>query len=211
MAAITISRLYGSGGGEVARRVAAALGWPLLDNAFVEVVAQRLGVSPAEVEAREERVPTLAQRIADSLALGAPELMPASAAAPLPPSEDQLVEMSARIVLEAVARGPAVIVGRGAQSILATRGDVLHALCHAPRPALVARVANRLGLPPREAERLVDETNHQREQYVKKYWGRRWLALENYQLCLDTEWLGVEGTTELIVRVARERLVRSEG
>jgi len=38
MSIITISRMYGSGGSEVAALVASALGWQLLDNALVDAV-----------------------------------------------------------------------------------------------------------------------------------------------------------------------------
>lgn len=205
MPIITISRMYGSGGSEVAARVAAELGWQILDNDFVDAVAERLGITPAEVEEREERVPTLVQRLAASLALSAPEILPGPATATLPPSEERLVEVTARIMEEAVAHGNAVLVGRGAQSVLATRADVIHAFCYAPRPALIARVAKRLGIPEKEAAHMVDERNHQREQYVRKYFKRSWAALENYHVCLNTAWLGVDGAAEIVVRLARER------
>ncbi|HJU64555.1 MAG TPA: cytidylate kinase-like family protein [Gemmatimonadaceae bacterium] len=209
MALITISRMYGSGGSEVAERVARALGWQLLDNAFVDAVAARLGVSPAEVQAREERVPTLVQRLADTLALASPEMLAPATEAPLPPSEERMIEVTTRIINEAVMSGHAVLVGRGAQSVLATRSDVLHVFCYAPRSALVARAARRLGVPMKEAERVVDDTNRQRDQYVRKYWKRSWLAHENYHLCLNTEWFGVDGTSELVAQVARERFSES--
>jgi cytidylate kinase len=205
MSIITISRMFGSGGSEVAARVAAELGWQLLDNDFVDAVAERLGITPAEVEDREERVPTLVQRLAASLALSAPEILPGPASATLPPSEDRLVQVTARIIEEAVARGNAVLVGRGAQSVLATRSDVIHAFCYAPRPALIARTARRLGISEKEAAHIVDDRNHQREQYVRKYWKRPWAAFDNYHLCLNTAWLGVDGAAEVVVRLARER------
>lgn len=207
MAIITISRMFGSGGSEVAARVAAALGWHLLDNDFVDAVAERLGITPAEVEEREERVPTLVERLAASLALSAPEILPGPATATLPPSEERLIEVTARIIDEAVAKGNAVLVGRGAQSVLATRTDVIHAFCYAPRPALIARAARRLGISEKEAAHVVDERNRQREQYVRKYWKRSWSAVENYHLCLNTEWLGVDGAAEVVVRLARERFL----
>ena len=52
MAILTVSRLYGSGGSEVAAIVARTLGWSLLDNAVVDAVAARMGLSVAEVQAR---------------------------------------------------------------------------------------------------------------------------------------------------------------
>lgn len=207
MPVITISRMFGSGGSDVAARVADALGWTLLDNALVERVAARLGRTPVEVQAIEERVPSLAERLADALALGSPEILSPSLSAPLPPTEERLLEVTERVIDDAVARGPVVLVGRGAQSYLAQRGDALHVFCYAPKPALVGRVARREGIDSEEASRRVDETNRRREQYVRRYWQRSWLAHENYHLCVNTDWLGIDGAADVIVRVAQERLV----
>ena len=205
MAIITVSRMFGSGGSDVAERIARSLGWELLDNAFVDAVAERLGVPSAEVEKREERVASLAQRLAESLTLGNPETFAPASTASLPPSEDRIVEVTTRIIEEAVARGPAVLVGRGAQAVLASRDDVIHVFCYAPRPALIARVAQRMNISAQEAEKLTDDTNRQREQYVKRHWKRAWRDPSSYHLCLDTEFLGVDGAAEVVSRLARER------
>lgn len=198
--------MYGAGGSEVAARVARELQWTLLDNDVVDAVAERLGVAPSEVSAREERVPSLIERLAEAMALGSPELMPQMTDTKQPPSEERLVEVTRRVVDEAVARGPVVVVGRGAQSMLAERTDALHVLCYAPRAALVARVSQRLGVPTAAAEREVDSMNKQREAYVRRHWQRAWRGVENYHLCLDTAWLGLDRTVALVVQLARERL-----
>ena len=62
--------MFGSGGSEVAERVARCAGLALYDNAVVDAVAERSGIPRAEVSAREERVPSLAERIASAMALG---------------------------------------------------------------------------------------------------------------------------------------------
>ena len=206
MPVITISRMFGSGGSEVAARVADTLGWTLLDNALVERVAARLGRTPVEVQAIEERVPSLAERLADALALGSPEIVSPALSAPLPPTEERLLEVTEHVIDDAIARGPVVLVGRGAQSYLAQRTDALHVFCYAPKSALVARVVKREGIPADEAARRVDETNKRREQYVRRYWQRSWYAPENYHLCVNTDWLGIDGAADLIVKVAREHL-----
>src|SRR5688572_27831842 len=202
MAIITISRMYGSGGSEVAARVAQLLGWSLFDNAFVDAVAERLGVPAAEVQAREERTPSLVERLASALAVASPELLPPPTEQ-LPPSEERLAEVTRRIIEEAVARGHAVLVGRGAQSVLARRAGVLHVFCFAPRDALVRRVAERRGVSLAEAEKNVDEINKQRDQYGRTTFKRSWTAPENYHLCVNTEWLGIDGAADLIVDAAR--------
>lgn len=206
MPVITISRMFGSGGSEVAARVADGLGWTLLDNALVERVAARLGRTPVEVQAIEERVPSLAERLADALALGSPEIVSPALSAPLPPTEERLLEVTQRVIDDAIARGPVVLVGRGAQAYLAQRTDALHVFCYASRPALIARVVQREGIAAEEAAKRVDETNKRREQYVRRYWHRSWDAPENYHLCVNTEWLGIDGAGDLIIQVARERL-----
>lgn len=205
MPIITISREFGSGGSEVAGRVARALGWALLDNAFVERVADRLGVPREEISEREERFPTLLERLTDALAFSAPELLPPVGQATVAPSEDRIVEVSRRVVEEAVAQGPVVVVGRGAQTMLAERADAIHVFCYAPREAEVARVARRSGMPPEEARRAVEDTNRDREQYVRHYWRRAWRDPANYHLCVNTDWLGVDGAAALVVALARER------
>jgi cytidylate kinase len=205
MPIVTISRQYGSGGSEVAERVARALGWHLYDNAVVDEVAVRLGISPAEVSAREERMPSLAERLASAISLSAPEMMPTVGDVALPPSEERIVEVTGRVMEEAVQAGPAVIVGRGAQCLLATRSDAIHVFCYAPLDALAAYAVTNLGVKLDEARKTVVEMNARSEEYVKRHWKRAWRDVANYHLCVNTAWLGLDGAAELITQVARER------
>jgi cytidylate kinase len=205
MAIITVSRQYGSGGSEVAERVARALGWKLYDNAVVEEVAQRLRMTPAEVASREERVPSLVERMASAMALGAPEMMPVVGDLVAQPSEERMVMVTCRVIEDAVRAGPAVLVGRGAQCMLASRTDALHVYCYAPVEELVRYAVEVLDVPFHEAARKVAEVNHQREQYVKLHFQRDWRDLANYDLCVNTARLGLDGSAELVTLLARER------
>ncbi len=144
MPVITVTRLFGSGGSEVARRVAEALGWRLLDSAFVSGIASRLRATPTEVQAIDERAPSLAERIADALALGGGEVMSASLATPMPPTEQRIAEVTREVIERAVARGPAVVVGRGAQAYL---------LKPFTKEDFIARVLELLGMERRKRPR----------------------------------------------------------
>ncbi|HEX4684685.1 MAG TPA: cytidylate kinase-like family protein [Gemmatimonadaceae bacterium] len=203
MPVITVSRMYGSGGSEVAERIAEKLGWSLFDNAIIDAVTERSGLTRAEVSAQEERVPSLVERIASALSLGSPEIMPPVPTGPMETTEERIVAITRRIIEEAVQTGPAVFVGRGAQCLLAERTDALHVFCFAPRAALCAYVMTKFGVGRAEAERTVHDMNRQREQYVKRHWHRNWLANENYHLCLNTAWLGFDGAAELVVEAAQ--------
>jgi len=203
---ITVSRLFGSGGSDVAAIVARKLGWSLLDNAVVDEVAERLGVSVTEVSRREERVPSLAERIASSMTLSAPELaLPVIDVSMLELPEERIVAVTKLVIEEAVQHGNVVLVGRGAQCVLADRADALHVFCHAPFAALVEYAIAHRGVNAASAEHEVTSTNKQREQYVRRHWGRDWRALENYHLCLDTARLGVPAAAELVVAAAQLR------
>ena len=205
MPVITISRMYGSSGSEVAERVAAALGWQLFDNAMVDAIAERSGLTRAEVSEQDERVPSMVERLASALSLGSPEIMPPVPTGPLETTEERIVDVTKRVIEEAVQTGPAVFVGRGAQCLLAERADALHVFCYAPRAALRKYVMDQYGWSHDDADRKVVDMNRQREQYVKRHWNRSWLAHENYHLCVNTAWLGVDGAAKLVVDAARSQ------
>ena len=202
---VTISRMYGSGGSEIAERVAKTLGWTLYDNEIVDAIAARSGMTPSEVAALEERGPSMLERISGAFTLGTPEAMPAYVEGQATTPDEEIVATTRSIIEEAVKKGPAVLVGRGAQCLLAERTDGLHVFCHAPMPALMNYAVTKLGVPPAEAEKKVHDMNKQREQYVQRHWSRKWMSPLNYHLCVDTAWYGIDGAAELIARSAREK------
>ena len=204
MAILTVSRLYGSGGSEIAARSAEILGWSLLDNTVVDSVAARMGLSVSEVRDREERVPSLVERLTSAMAMGSQEWMSPMVSAKRP-TDEQLIEVTRHIIEEAIARGPIVVVGRGTQEMLAEREDTLHVFCYAPRKALISRTAQREGVSWEEAARMVDDTNKQRDQWVRLHWERDRRAVDNYDLSINTERLGIDGATELVVAAARRK------
>jgi cytidylate kinase len=198
--------MFGSGGSDVAARVARALGWSLLDNAVVDEVAERLGLSRAEVSSLEERVPSLGERIAAALTMSTPEFVVPIPETPLTETaEMRIVDVTKRVLEEAIQQGNAVLVGRGAQAMLADNPDALHVFCYAPRKFLVQYAIAHRGVDSAHAEHEVDKMNRQREQYVRRHWGRDWRAFDNYHLCLDTGRLGIELAADVVVAAARRR------
>lgn len=203
---ITVSRMYGSGGSDVAARVATTLGWTLMDNAVVDAVAARLGLSVAEVSSIEERVPSLSERIAATMRLSTPEyVIPIADASLTDTAEMRVVDTTRRVMEEAVRDGNAVLVGRGAQSMLADRPDALHVFCYAAGDALVRYAIAHRGLDPSTAPAEVEKRNRQREQYIRRHFSRDWKRFENYHLCVDTGRLGIDAAADLVVAAARER------
>lgn len=203
MSIIAISRQYGSGGSEVAASLAHELGWTLLDNDIIDEVARQTGLPSDEVAAREERQASLAERLADAMAMSTQEPLPL-ANANFPPSDEKLLDAMRHVIEAAASRGPVVVVGRGAQEILGSYDDdLLSVFCYSPRHALVARTMQQDRLTQQAAEKRVDAINRQRAAWVKAHWGRQWSSMEPYDLCVNTYKLGIPGAVQTIASVAR--------
>jgi cytidylate kinase len=208
MAVVTITRQYGAGGSRVAQLVAQALGWTVVDNEFVVEVARRAGLPAEEVAARQERVPSLMERLVRTLASASPETyVPPAANEAAEPAEERIVRLNERVIAEAAVHGRAVLVGHGAQFVLARANpeDALHAYVVAPREARARTIMERLSLDEAAASRSLEATDADRDRYVDRWYGRRRQDPANYHLVLNTAWLGYDGAADLIVAAVRRR------
>ena len=202
---ITVTRQYASGGSDIARLVAKALGWTLIDNEFVDQVARMAGLPAAEVAQLEERAPGLLERLARTLATASPEMFITTATAPPEGDEATIVQMTERVIAEAAAEGRAVLVGRGAQAMLAKRENALHVYVVASKPWRRKLAVERLGVDPANVDKVVDETDKLRDHYVKSHYGRDRHDITNYDLVVNAETLGFEGAAALMVAEAKRR------
>jgi cytidylate kinase len=207
MRAITISREYGSGGGEIAARVAKRLGWQLIDHEVVVRVAQKLQVSEEEAEEHDECVEGLASRILKSLRLGHPT-MPVTVE--IPPSMDSRAFYEARcqVIEGAVASGHVVIVGRGAQAHLAQRRDVLHVRIVAPFELRIAYVMSREGLAREAAQARILKKDQERARYLERFYHLHPGDPHLYDLVLNTGILDLESASEVIAIVLERKARR---
>lgn len=200
---ITISRQYGAGGSEVARRVAEALEWRVVDNELVDRVASRAGLPPEEVAQKEERAPGFLERLSRALSRASPELFPAAADKVPEPEEATLVRITETVVAEVAAEGRVVMVGRAGPAVLRGKHDALHVKLVAAPDVRIRRAIERLGVDPREAEKVMQEADANRARYLKQYYGLDWSDPANYHLVLNTGPLGLDGAAGVIVGRAR--------
>jgi cytidylate kinase len=202
---ITISRQFGAGGSEVARRVAEALQWRVVDNELVDQVAQRAGLPKEAVAQKDERAPGFIERLARALSRSAPELFPAPAEKVPEPEEAALVRVTETVVAELAAEGRVVLVGRAAPAVLRGEHDAMHVKLVAPVAQRLRAAVERLGVDPKEAEKVLQETDANRARYLQQHYGRDWEDTTNFHLVLNTGALGVPESVEIIVGSARRR------
>ncbi|MCH7475728.1 MAG: cytidylate kinase-like family protein [Gemmatimonadetes bacterium] len=206
MAVITISRQYASGGAEIARMVADRLGWTLIDGEFVDRVAERVGLPPEEIAIREERVPSLLERLGKTLAVSSPEafLTAADYTADDPQPAEEIVQMTNAVIKEAAEHGDVVLVGRGAQAYLASRDDAVHVRIVAPMEDRIRAAQERLDVSAKEAERTVNAIDHDRKAYVHTHYQRDWEDAANYHMIINSSRMSNEHVVDLIVQAAKK-------
>ena len=206
MGIITVSRQYASGGSVIAKMVTERLGWTIIDNEFVDRVAERVGLPPEEVAQREERVASLIERLAITLAVSSPALLHATSA--ISPesrqSTDDVVRMPEAVIQEAADHGNVVLVGRGSQAKLDHRDDTLHARIVAPRDTRIRAACKRLSVETKEAERIVDTRDNERRDYVRTHYQRDWDDAANYHIVVNSALVSYEGAANLIVAAAEK-------
>ena len=116
------------------------------------------------------------------------------------PAEDILFEMQSQVILELAQMGPCIIVGRCADVVLRAAGipTVSLFIC-APFEDRVRRRMEIGGIGQKEAEAAVRKIDKQRKKYYDTYTGQNWGAPENYDFCINSSVMGIEGTAEQVV------------
>ena len=207
MHAITISREYGSGGGEIAARLAHRLGWRLVDHAVIEQAAQELEVHETEIERHDEeyvestlsRIQGRIQRFAPTAFTSAggpgPSIMASSPSSAEPRAYQDTMR---HIITTAADTGHVVIVGRGGQVLLADKRDVLHIRVVAPLELRVAYVVRREGLDLDAARKRVQAKDRARTRYMQTEYHCQHEDPHLYDLVIDTAVLDLDSAVDLI-------------
>jgi len=193
---ITVEREYGSGGGEIAQKLAAQLGWKLWDQLLTEEIARRAKCPKDVVEGREEKPDPLYYRLFKSFLRGSYEGSLNAHKLNLVDAEC-ILQYTERVVQEAATSGNAVIVGRGSQHFLRNRKDTLRVFLYAPRENKVRRVMAR-GKSEKEAVERVDNVDRERTDFIQRYFNVEWPDRAVYHAMINTA-IGDEAVVEMIL------------
>jgi cytidylate kinase len=191
-----VEREYGCGGGEIAQRLAAHLGWKLWDQLLTEEIARLANCSKAAVEQREERTDPLYYRLFKSFLRGSYEGSLNAHKLNLVDSES-IAKLTERVVQHAAGKGNCVIVGRGSQLFLRDRTDTFRVFLYAPREDKVRRLLSR-GKTEKEAQERVDTVDRERAGFIEKYFHVEWPDRSVYHAMINTA-IGDETVVQMIL------------
>jgi len=181
---ITIDREYGSGGPDIAKKLAGRLGWKLWDQLLTEEIARLMDCDTRVVEQREERKDPLRYRLFKSFMRGSLE---GSLNAPRLKMVDAecIREYTQRTVTDAAKTGNSIIVGRGSAYYLHGRPEVFHVFIYAPIEEKVRRLRE-TGKSEAEAVELVETVDRDRAAYIKQYFDLEWPARYLFHLMINS-------------------------
>lgn len=198
MRAVTISREYGSGGGEIALRLAERLGWRLVDHEVIKQIAQRLGVEEEDAAAHDEHAESWVMQFLTTMqGVGPMAALPSNLS--FPPTEASYTRALRDVVNGAVLAGQSVIVGRGSQIILRNRRDTLHVRIVAPLEQRIAYVALRESLTRAAAQQRILQRDQERRRYLLTTYRQAPDDTRLYDMILNTAVLDLDSCVELIV------------
>ncbi|MBQ7680537.1 MAG: cytidylate kinase-like family protein, partial [Butyrivibrio sp.] len=102
--------------------------------------------------------------------------------------------------------GPCVIVGRCADYALADRENVLNIFIYANEHSKIRRVMDRfddIKTQDKALEMLVKK-DKQRQSYYNYYSSKKWGKADSYDLCINSDVLGIDGTADFIIQYVED-------
>ena len=192
---ITISREYGAGGQNIAKRVAHELGITIYDKDIVRETVKASGFDFDLVRKEEEEI-SKANSFFKSIWANS---------AFYPDPQEVIHDVQKAVILKFAKEGPCVILGRGADVIMREAGiDSLNVFIHASELHRAVRLQAETGIADAtELQKLMAKHDNNRRAYYTHYTGKQWGDGKNYHLTLDSGILGEELCVKLILEAAQ--------
>lgn len=189
---LTISRDFFCGGGTVAKKLAAKLGWNLYDRELMESIAKDRRVEARAVEELDENVYQYIQDWANEIFLA--DYVGQAA----------YMKSLARILVSIVKDGNAIVIGRGAHLLIPPHKRLAVRLT-APLLWRVEAYMRRLDAPAEEARTKIAAEDLRRKEFIAHNFRKDIDDPLNYDLIINTEGMDPSTIQQVIVAALRSR------
>ena len=191
---ISIGRQHGSGGREIARLLAQELGIKCYDKEIVDEAAKHSDFSRDLINAYDEKRMSAFMLHAGGYGLNENFRL-----------NMQVVSAQFDAIREIASKGDCIFVGRCADYILRDRRDLVSVFILGDMDERLKCLERRQGLDEAAARKKIKEVDKDRSSFYKYYSDQVWGDAQNYDLCINSSRLGVEGTVKVIMDYIKAR------
>lgn len=192
---INVGRQFGSGGLGVARELGKKLDIPVYDNELIAKAAEASGFSKSLFEKSDEK-----RRF---LSVGNIFGVNRYGYAAGTMNDSELFRIQSEVIRDIASKGSAIFVGRASDYVLRDM-KCIDIFVTAPMEERIARVSEREGISPEEAETLINKRDKGRAEYYNFFTFGEWGVASNYDLCIDSSILGIEGTADFVIEFGKK-------
>ena len=190
---IALSRELGSGGGELARLLGEALGWRVYDREILSAVAEETHRETFALERFDEKgVREVGEYIAPLILHD-------------DPGQARVLDGLRHVILRIGREGRAILVGRGANFLLAPAGG-LRVRTVGPPAQRAEALARAEGIEVSEARRRVAESDAAQRAFVRQAFQHEIEDPAGYDLVLSPLNLGLPAAAAAVLAAARTKL-----
>jgi cytidylate kinase len=182
---ITISREPGSGGSEIARKLAQDLKMDLVGAQIIQKIAESADISAKLIESLDEKQITRRDDWISSL-IETRHLW-----------VDDYLRHLTKVIGTFGKQGNFIIVGRGAQYILPPE-DTFRLRFIADMETKILNVMRDFGSSSEDSEKYIIKTDSDRRAYLRKYFNADVTNPSDYDMVINTGKLGIDGSVEAV-------------
>ena len=187
---ITIAREYGSGGRYIGKLVAEKLGIKLYDKEFIEELSDKTGLTDEYIEANEQKR-SLLDNLNNAYYGGFN-------------NSDELFIKESEFIKKIAKNNSCVIVGRCADYILKDKKNVIKVFIYNSLENKIKRAKKYYGMKD-NCKKEINKINKLRENHYNHYTDREWKDPANYDICLNSDEVGIEKSVDIICKMASEK------
>ncbi len=192
---ITISREFGSGGREIGQKLAKEFGIPFYDKELLVRASKDSGICEDLFYRNDE---SHSNSLLYSLVMGTfPTNGQGKIRADMPLNH-KLFLAQFDAIKKIAEEGPCVIVGRCADYVLREEKNVIHFFINADLVSKKKRILERYDIEKDKALDFIKKTDKNRANYYNYYSDMKWGEAKNYDLCINSSTLGIDGTVKLL-------------
>ena len=199
---ITIGRQYGSGGREIGQKVAEYYGITFYDNELITRAAKESGFAEENFAKAEDRA---TNSLLYSLAMGINVYGNQDFGFNGLSLDDRIFLAQSDVIRKVADEGPCVIVGRCADYVLKERDNIVNLFVKASMKFRIDRVISEYGEAPDKAADIILKNDKRRANYYDYHVGEKWTNLNNYDMVIRSDFVGIDQTVECICKYLGEK------